>query len=121
MTKQEAISWFEKAIDVYEVFPIENDVKLEAFRIALASLKNQKFNFEQTREQFLFALNSNSYIGICTCEDMVNAVNALEKQIPRKPLLVNGRFECPSCHGNGRALNYYCDMCGQKLDWEEDI
>lgn len=117
MTKQEAIEWFEKAIDVYEIFPIENDMKLEAFRIAVASLKNQKFDFEQTREQFLLALNSNAYIGMCTCEDMINVINALEKQIPRKPLLVNGRSTCPSCGFNDRALDIYCDKCGQKLDW----
>ena len=42
MTKQEAIDWFEKAIDVYEIFPIENDIKLESHKVALDTLKAQK-------------------------------------------------------------------------------
>lgn len=78
MTEQKAVEWLEKAIDVYEIFPIENDLKLEVFKIA---------------------------------------AEAIKKQVPMEPQLINGRFDCPSCHNNGRALNYYCDMCGQKLDW----
>ena len=46
------------------------------------------------------------------------AVAALEKQIPMKPILINGRFDCPACHSNNRSLDYYCDKCGQKLDWD---
>lgn len=78
MTVQEAIKCFEETIDVYEIFPIINDDKLAATKIA---------------------------------------VDALKKQIPMEAILVNGRFECPSCHSNKRALGFYCDECGQKLDW----
>ena len=46
------------------------------------------------------------------------AVEALNKQIPKTPLLIDGRFSCPSCRSNTRALGYYCDECGQKIDWD---
>lgn len=42
MTKQEAIKWLEGAIDVFTLFPIENDEKLEVYKIALAALKDQE-------------------------------------------------------------------------------
>ena len=58
------------------------------------------------------------------------AIQALEKQIPKKPHKINIantswckggiRFECPACH---KFLGYreltYCGLCGQKLDWSE--
>lgn len=58
------------------------------------------------------------------------AIEALEKQIPKKPHKINIantswckggiRFECPACH---KFLGYreltYCGLCGQKLDWSE--
>ena len=58
------------------------------------------------------------------------AINALEKQIPKKPHEINipntswskscTRIECSSC---GKYLNYrelsYCGLCGQSLDWCE--
>lgn len=40
------------------------------------------------------------------------------REISKKPELIDGRFKCPSCHSNDRALNYYCDICGQKIDWD---
>lgn len=74
--------------------------------------------YEQTRDQFLHLLNSNAYIGMCECVDMVNAIDALDKQVPKVPLFVNGRNICPSCYnGNDRPLNHYCDVCGQRIDW----
>lgn len=42
--------------------------------------------YEQTREQFLLAWNSNAYLNMCESDDMHNAIVALEKQIPRKPM-----------------------------------
>ena len=52
------------------------------------------------------------------------AIEALEKQIPKKPVdnPENGWFECPNCglivwvyYGTGET--HHCD-CGQRLDWE---
>ena len=53
------------------------------------------------------------------------AIEALEKQIPKKPVdnPENGWFECPNCglivwvyYGSGET--HHCE-CGQALDWEE--
>lgn len=54
---------------------------------------------------------------------------AVEKQIPKKPIKTNedyeatsGRWiidwECPSC-GNPYADDSYCSCCGQALDWSD--
>ena len=39
--------------------------------------------YEQTRELFSNVPNTNSYIGMCECSDMINIVTALDKQIPK--------------------------------------
>ena len=36
----------------------------------------------QTKEQFLLAWNSNAYLNMCRLDDMKNAIDALNKQIP---------------------------------------
>jgi hypothetical protein len=48
------------------------------------------------------------------------AIEALEKQIPKKSCSTSSlfRYNCPSC-GNHFPLNgKYCDKCGQAIDWE---
>lgn len=58
------------------------------------------------------------------------AIEALEKQIPKKPVVVGEEYiferyewekdyECPSC-GNPHADDLFCSRCGQKLDWSEN-
>ena len=78
--------------------------------------------YEQTREQFLLAWNSNAYLNMCESDDIHNAIVALEKQIPKKVT----KSVCPSCnrnflfrHGEKRKGDY-CDNCGQALDWSEN-
>ena len=57
------------------------------------------------------------------------AIEALEKQIPKKPVVVDEEYifekdewekdyECPSC-GNPYADDSFCSCCGQKLDWSD--
>lgn len=51
-------------------------------------------------------------------------MEALERQIPKKPELENFRglypyFACPECGWNLRSENYCCSMCGQEIDWSE--
>lgn len=60
------------------------------------------------------------------------AVKALEKQIPMKPnnmksiLDFSGRYytekgNCPVCNREGLyKSDFYCNKCGQKLDWSEE-
>ena len=90
--------------------------------------------YEQTREQFLLAWNSNAYLNMCESDDMHNAIVALEKQIPRKCRIKGTAklqtFYCPTCEQvvvsrienewlAGR-LQKYCDSCGQALDWSDN-
>ena len=54
------------------------------------------------------------------------AVNVLEKQTPKKPVVNDDlQIACPNCSA---TLIYclhtseidYCDKCGQRLDWSEE-
>ena len=88
--------------------------------------------YEQTREQFLLAWNSNAYIGMCTSDDMRNVIEALDRQIPKLVSVKQwSTARCPTC---GMELSeslgdgYYkhptflkvCpnEECCQKLKWE---
>ena len=47
------------------------------------------------------------------------AIEALEKQIPKKPPNHDGMV-CPSCNSKaryGHPYEYYCPHCGQAIDW----
>ncbi len=62
-----------------------------------------------------------------TADALVLAIEALEKQIPKKPIkLIDwGNNRCPCCgtlYGeDGIMENYdYCPDCGQKIDWSDD-
>lgn len=90
---------------------------------------------EQTRDQFVIALNSNAYLNMCNCDDMKNAIIALDKQIPMK-VICDGDDEsdyvyCPNCHtpigSNDFVYDdfYYrnwkplhCIKCGQAMIWK---
>ena len=58
------------------------------------------------------------------------AIEALDKQIPKKPVVVGEEYiferdewekdyECPFC-GNPYADDSFCSCCGQKLDWSDN-
>lgn len=58
----------------------------------------------------------------------VVACEALEKQIPKKPVHIGGDgirytdlYRCPNCGQGftGTGIADYCYHCGQKLDWSE--
>ena len=50
------------------------------------------------------------------------AIEALEKQLPKKPVLkrkaYGGIMVCPICEASDSGK--YCRYCGQKLDWPEE-
>lgn len=51
------------------------------------------------------------------------AIQALEKQIPKKPDFTEDKefALCPCCNGKGLLdKQKYCDNCGQKLDWSDE-
>jgi hypothetical protein len=58
-------------------------------------------------------------------EALVMAIEAIEKQIPRKPkhiLMCEASLEygyvCGECEFTVFKHNRYCNWCGQKIDWE---
>lgn len=44
------------------------------------------------------------------------AIEALEKQIPKKPVEVRNEIVCPTCK-TLVGSSPYCRYCGQALDW----
>ena len=63
------------------------------------------------------------------CEKVNLALEALEKQIPKKPLHMHKNYYCPICKEDGwmmwddaipNDMDKYCGMCGQAIDWSDD-
>ena len=46
------------------------------------------------------------------------AIDALEKQIPKKPYWEYGGCHCKSCGLDVLSDEYFCPLCGQAIDWE---
>lgn len=55
------------------------------------------------------------------CEALDTAIEALEKQLPKKPVLkrkaYGGIMVCPICEVSDYGK--YCRHCGQKIKWSE--
>lgn len=50
------------------------------------------------------------------------AINAIEKQIPKKPIYDNyhrAGYRCPNCNNTNPWGYKHCRYCGQNLDWSE--
>lgn len=62
--------------------------------------------------------------GYVVSEEAVKmAIQALEKQIPKKPYFTEDKefALCPCCNGKGLFnMQKYCDNCGQKFDWSDE-
>ena len=81
--------------------------------------------------------NINALNAVCDKKDFYDtefenalalAIDALEKQIPKKPLHMHKNYYCPICKEDGWMLwddaipndmDKYCGMCGQAIDWED--
>lgn len=52
---------------------------------------------------------------------LASAINALEKQIPKKPkekdCIGFNTLACPECKMALYSYEPYCDNCGQAIDW----
>ena len=74
------------------------------------------------------------YVGCAQSIAIEMAINALEKQIPKKPtpidyekymdtvknaLFLKGSYRCPNCNHVVKC-GTYCSDCGQKLDWSDE-
>ena len=65
------------------------------------------------------------YTLYATAQDM--AIEALEKQVSKKPLHMHKNYYCPICKEDGWMLwddavpndiDKYCGKCGQAIDWK---
>ena len=89
--------------------------------------------YEDMEEQFVDRLKEASYERLGN-DGMGIAIQALEKQIPKKPTyegdgyapdgtFVWDEWLCPCC-GKRYEVDYddydYCPNCGQKLDWSDE-
>ena len=84
--------------------------------------------YEDARAIFLWeycAERCGSYYKDGTCKNCeINAaINALDKQIPKKAEIKDGYYVCPVCGVYQEYLTDgkppYCVNCGQALDWQE--
>ena len=50
------------------------------------------------------------------------AINALEKQTPKKPKTNDNYiiYICPCCNNFIKLCKNYCENCGQNLDWSDE-
>ena len=85
-----------------------------------------------TNEEALHEISVMVFTDTDNCEMRIskecyrNIVNALEKQIPEKPLKSEREirycevWKCPKCgfDGCGRVV-HYCYICGQAVDWSD--
>ena len=57
-------------------------------------------------------------------EAMEIAINAIEKQIPKKPkekdCIGFNTLACPGCEMALYLYEPYCDNCGQAIDWSDE-
>ena len=59
-------------------------------------------------------------------EALVLAIQALGKQVPKKPIHAHGNYYCPTCKDTWLLWDdaipneddNFCRYCGQKIDWE---
>lgn len=51
------------------------------------------------------------------CESLIK--EALEKQIPKKPIINKRKIQCVNGHNQPTQHYKYCPMCGQLMDWSD--
>mgnify|MGYP001854761296 CR=1 FL=1 len=117
MTENEAIRDLEYLIEEYSAYPPETGVNetIGSLQYCITALREIQ-----------------QYRAIGTVEECREAV---EKQKPKKPIPINyqdyadkidnaeffeGSYFCPNC-GTVLRSGSYCNRCGQKLGWNENL
>lgn len=86
----------------------------------------QRINMKPEETLKELSYDNTAYGGKCTHEVRQEAIKALQKQIPKKPIIYPGtnRADCPVCmktvRGIGKPFGEYCAGCGQRLRWETE-
>ena len=72
--------------------------------------------------------NINALNAVCGQKDLydaefenalVLAIDALEKQVPKKPYWEYGGCHCKSCGLDVLREEDFCPLCGQAIDWSD--
>lgn len=81
---------------------------------------------EHLKKNYLMMLNNKAFYKETHIESIGIAINALEKQILKKPIWFEYKYcrftKCPTCRqpfGFNSRFDY-CDNCGQAIDWSEE-
>lgn len=80
----------------------------------MAEIEAIKYFKDANRTNDMVCVLPKSNIGKCV-------INALEKQIPKKPKTDDRyiMYICPCCNDFIKVNHNYCTNCGQKLDWSD--
>ena len=101
------------------------------------SIEDTIENLNEIKENFKVILINKNLDGKASGDvkelefDFDRAINALEKQIPKKPPVINRPSifvkvpVCPNCSTSEHyqplyGKTKYCSNCGQKLDWSDE-
>ena len=113
--------WFKSKLNDYVCIGVPEPFVIKDINVECTEYeerRNKKVGIKEAINHFKYGITHDIFkepvISYATM-----AIEALEKQMPKKPIeLGDGRFYCPVCHSNNRALGEYCDKCGQKIDWK---
>lgn len=78
-------------------------------------------------ERMMFAMANHTVDGKRIYPTLKAAKDALDKQIPKKPIGEYTSYKCPVCgrrvrSGKGsssRGVDHFCQRCGQAMDWSD--
>lgn len=101
---------------------------------AIDELESIKAETEYKNDEYRKAYKMENTIYEIRIDALEKAIEALEKQIPKKPDLVGEGYDdegqlvydtwvCPSCDTSYECYydDYdFCPKCGQKIDWSEE-
>lgn len=86
-------------------------------------------NYEEALHEIstMFYRNTDDFSMRISKDCYKSIVSALEKQIPKKPIGRHTNYKCPVCDrrvrsGKGSSsfvVDYFCQRCGQALDWSD--
>lgn len=113
--------------------PLENvdvlEIVQEEQKAGVKSAEPKPQELEEVRNHLAMVLTTNAYINICKSTDLVIAIDAIDKQIPKEVTMFDdGVYYCPACDivlctesgkGTGLCADKFCWQCGQAIDWGE--
>jgi hypothetical protein len=110
---------------VYKCFGVKEPFVIEDINVECTEYPNKPINIENAIEHFKYGISHDIFSEPVTSYAKM-AVEALEKQTPKKPIkdIHNvPNYRCPNCNGTVALYKYYykfpnCKWCGQTIEWE---